>query len=391
MATLRESSSTSAPAHDNSALQGEAAFRLLVEAVTDYAIFLIDPTGRVLTWNRGAERIKGYRATEIIGQHFSRFYTDEDRAAGRPMSLLAIAARDGHVEDEGWRVRKDGSRFWANILISPLRDEHGETYAFAKVTRDLTERRAAEEHDRQLLVERTARVAAEEALKARDRFLSIASHELKTPVASLRLTIDSLLRARAAGRLDQPTLEARLGRLARAAGRLASLVDELLNVSRLTNESAELTLTPTDVTDLTGEVIARFRDAGEARIRLNAAGPAVIPADPSRLDQVLTNLIDNALKYSTPPAEVIVAISDREDGVEVEVSDEGIGLDIPDDRVFHAFGRGANVETVQGMGLGLFIARRIVQRHGGRIAVGTREGGSGTTAKVWLPRPGGPS
>ena len=391
MSSLRESTHKPASGRDPPALQGEVAFRLLVEAVSDYAIFLMDPTGVIMTWNRGAERIKGYRAGEIIGQHFSRFYTPEEREAGRPMSLLETAARHGRVEDEGWRVRKDGTRFWANVLITALRDAEGKAYAFAKVTRDLTERRAAEEQERQLLVEREARVVAEEALKARDRFLSIASHELKTPVASLQLTIDALTRARDSGRLEDDRIETGLGRIATSAGRLAALVDELLNVSQLTNESEELTLTPTDVTALAGEVIARFRESGQDRIRFDAPGPAVVPADPSRLDQVLANLVDNALKYSAPSTEVVVTISDREDGVEVEVADTGIGLDIEDDQIFHAFGRGANAENVQGIGLGLFITHRIVQRHGGRIALGPRNDGPGTTATVWLPRPDGAS
>jgi signal transduction histidine kinase len=145
-------------------------------------------------------------------------------------------------------------------------------------------------------------------------------------------------------------------------------------------------LTPTDVTDVAREVIARFRDAGEERVRLEAPGSVVIAADPSRLDQVLTNLVDNALKYSSTPTEVVVFISERDDGIELEVSDRGIGLDIADDLVFHAFGRGANVETVQGMGLGLFITHRIVERHGGRVAIDPRRDGAGTTATVWLPR-----
>jgi PAS domain S-box-containing protein len=373
-------------ARDPDRLRGEVAFRLLVEAVADYAIFLVDTSGHILTWNRGAERIKGYRATEIIGEHFSRFYTDEDRSADRPMKLLASAARLGRVEDEGWRVRKDGSRFWANVLISAVRDAGGQTYAFAKVTRDLTERRAAEDQERQLLVERAARVAAEDALRARDRFLSIASHELKTPVASLQLMADALLSGRDAGRLQGARLHKSLERIGRSTARLATLVDELLNVSRLTDEHAPLTLVPTDVTELVAEVIARFGDAGEDRVRLDAAGPAVVQGDPSRLDQVLTNLIDNALKYSTPPTEVTVTVTQGDDGVEATVTDAGIGLDIADSVLFHAFGRGGNVAAVQGMGLGLFISQEIVLRHGGRIAVGPAADGSGTTARVWLPR-----
>jgi PAS domain S-box-containing protein len=355
-------------------LQGEVAFRLLVDAVADYAIFLLDPDGNVLSWNRGAERIKGYRSVEIVGQHFSRFYTPEDRADDRPSRLLGLAALHGRVEDEGWRVRKDGTRFWANVILTALRDESGEPYAFAKITRDLTERRAAED-----------------ALRARDRFLSIASHELKTPVASLQLGIESLENARSTGRLDGARLQSSLGRISNSTRRLTSLVDELLDVSRLTNESEALVLEPTDLTELTREVIARFHDAAATRVRLDATGAIVIPADASRLDQVLTNLIDNALKYSSAPAEVLVVLGTEPRGARITVTDSGIGLDIAADRVFRAFGRGENAENVQGLGLGLYIAHHIVERHGGRIDIARRTDGPGTLVTVWLPRPEEPT
>jgi PAS domain S-box-containing protein len=375
-------------AHETNRLRGEVAFRLLVEAVADYAIFLIDPTGHVLTWNPGAERIKGYRSSEIVGQHFSRFYGPEDREADRPGHLLAIAARDGRVEDEGWRVRKDGTRFWADVAITALRDEAGQPYAFAKVTRDLTERRAAEERERQLLVEQRARAVAEDSLRARDRFLSIASHELRTPVASLQLAVEALGRAQSAGRLDEARLERSLARMANSTQRLASLMDELLNVSRLTTEAGELTLVPTDLTQLTAEVIARFHDAAATRVRLEGPPSLVVPGDASRLDQVITNLVDNALKYSSAPAEVLVTLADRPDGALISVTDAGIGIGAGGDQLFAAFGRGDNAEHVQGLGLGLFICHSIVQRHGGTIAIVGRDDGPGATVRVWLPRPG---
>src|SRR5918911_324728 len=137
-------------------------FRLLVDRVVDYAIFLLTPDGHVASWNKGAERLKGYRAAEIIGHSFERFYPPEARAAGRPARLLAIARAEGRVEDEGWRVRKDGTRFWADVVITALRDDSGQLVGFAKVTRDLTERRQAEE-------ERTRRVAAERAAERIER------------------------------------------------------------------------------------------------------------------------------------------------------------------------------------------------------------------------------
>lgn len=379
----------SLPSEQAGQLRGELGFHLLVEAVQDYAIFLLSTEGKVLTWNIGAQRIKGYAADEIIGQHFSRFYTDEDRAADRPGRLLGLARKHGRVEDEGWRVRSDGSRFWADVVVTALRDAGGATYGYVKITRDLTERRASEEQHRNLVAERRAREAAEEALKARDRFLSIASHELKTPVAALQLAADNLVRARGRGRLDDERLGRGLERIVSSTERLGVLVNELLDVSRLTSGSSTIERRPTDVVAVLGEVIGRFAEAvGERRIRLEAPATAVIDGDPSRLDQVFTNLLDNALKYSDPSETVEVAVADDEGGVRISVADRGIGLDEQAlDGRFEAFTRGDNVAHVQGLGLGLFISHRIVERHDGRIEGGLRGDGPGSIFRVWLPRP----
>jgi PAS domain S-box-containing protein len=366
----------------------ELAFRLLVDAVEDYAIFLLSTEGRVLTWNRGAARIKGYSADEIIGQHFSVFYTPKERKADRPMSLLGLAAKRGRFEDEGWRVRKDGTWFWADVIVTALYDPNGVPYAYAKVTRDLTERREAEEQRRQLLAEQRARAAAEEALIARERFLSIASHELKTPVASLRLSAEALLHAKAADRLDDERLKIGLERILTSSHRLGALVEELLDISRLTAGVLPIHPAEIDLVGLSSEVIERFVDAGVGdRIRLIAGSPVIVEADPSRIDQVLTNLIDNALKYSEPPAEVEVTISDREDVVEIAVADRGMGIDdVTAGRMFEAFGRGDAVNHVPGLGLGLHITQQVVDLHGGTIAAASRTDGAGAIVTVLLPR-----
>ena len=371
-------------------VRGEVAFRLLVEAVEDYAIFLLAPDGRILTWNLGAQRIKGYTADEIIGQHFSRFYTPEEQEAGRPATLLGWAAEYGRYEDEGWRVRKDGTRFWADVILTALRDETGTPYAFAKITRDMTERRAAEERERVLLVEREARSAAEDALRARDRFLSIASHELKTPAASLSLTVESLQRASATGRLDHGRLTAGLGRLATATDRLSALVDELLDVSRLSAGRIEFRFEPTDMVALARDVIGRFTAADdEPRIRLLGSDEAWVSGDASRLDQVVTNLIDNAVKYSDARAPIELEVTEGAGGVALAVRDRGLGLDDEATaRLFEAFGRGLNTEHIPGLGLGLFISHQIVERHRGRLEARARADGHGSEFMLWLPAGG---
>jgi PAS domain S-box-containing protein len=195
-------------------------FRLLVESVRDYAIFLLDPTGHVTTWNTGAERIKGYRADEIIGCHFSRFYREQEVLSGKCEYELEVAARDGRFEDEGWRVRKDGSQFWANVVISAVRDASGELLGFSKVTRDLTERRRTDE-------ERTARIAAEHANRAKDEFLAMLGHELRNPLAPIATALQ-LMKPHANGEAtrEQQVIERQLGHVMR-------LVDDLLDVSRI--------------------------------------------------------------------------------------------------------------------------------------------------------------
>ena len=372
-----------------SPLDREDAFRLLVEAVEDYAIFLLALDGTVLTWNPGAQRIKGYTAEEIVGRHFSAFYTPEDREANRPMRLLGWATEHGRFEDEGWRVRKDGSRFWADVVVTALRDAEGRPYGFAKITRDLTERRAAEARERQLLAEQRARAAAEEALAARDRFLSIASHELKTPIASVRLSAESLQRALTLGRLDQDRLDAGLSRLITAADRLGVLVDELLDVRRLTSEDSHLVTEPVDLVALARETIERYAEGQPpGRIVLDAPGPVIVAGDASRLDQVITNLVDNALKFSAASSEVVVTVRTTTDGGRIEVADRGRGLDPGSGPLFEAFGRGANVDDVPGLGLGLHISRDIVERHGGTILGEARSDGPGARFSVTLPTGG---
>ncbi|MDP9271794.1 MAG: PAS domain-containing sensor histidine kinase [Chloroflexota bacterium] len=361
------------------------AFRALVDAVVDYAIYLISPEGRVQSWNRGAQRIKGYEADEIIGQPISVFYTREAIRAGRPAHNLRLASERGHFTEQAWRVRKDGTRFWADIVITPLRDEHGRLTGFAKVTRDLTARKAAEEHERQLAVEREARAAAEEALRSRDRFLSIASHELRTPVASMQLAIDAVLLRQERGSLDADRLNDLVRRMERAAARMASLLGELLDVSRLSNDDAGLAVGRVDLADLVQDVADRFAEVGRPGRITTELEPVAIDADSNRIDQVVCNLIDNALKYSCEADTVNVGLRRARDGAVIEVTDAGRGLDMGDVGLFEPFARGANVTDQQGLGLGLFIAHQIVDRHGGTITAANREMGAGATFRVFLP------
>ena len=358
--------------------RSEAHFRLLMEGVVDYAIFMLDPQGYVTSWNAGAQRIKGYTELEIVGRHFSRFYTPEDVAAGKPRQVLDEAARTGRFEEESWRIRKNGSRFWANVVITALRDQAGTLRGFGKVTRDLTERRQAEEDRRQRLV-------AEEVAHLRSEFLSVAAHELKTPLTSLRgMAALTLRRYTRDGDVAPERVSRALAMIDQQAGKLARLVDQLLDVSRLDAGHLVLERRQTDLGALATSVVSMFRSGDEAdRIQLDVPGHPVMAAiDDLRIEQVLTNLLDNALKYSPQPSPVRVTVAEHgsdatgaADGstagprrVRITVADQGPGVP-PEDRphLFDRFFRSRGTNQSPGMGLGLYLSRQIVELHGGTI------------------------
>jgi PAS domain S-box-containing protein len=201
---------------------------LLVENIRDYAIFLLDDEGTVLSWNAGAERLKGYAAGEIVGRPFSTFYPDEDREQGRPARILETARREGRYEEEGWRVRKDGSRFWASVVITAIHDEDGAILGFGKVTRDLTERRAAEEERRELAAERAAVAEKARLQEFQERFLAILGHDLRNPLASIDMGTD-LLRHRCVE--DAPALRT-IDRIDRSARRMSRMIEQILDLTR---------------------------------------------------------------------------------------------------------------------------------------------------------------
>jgi len=338
----------------------EERFRALVSSVKDYAIFMLDPSGRIETWNAGAERTKGYTADEIVGQHMSRFYTPEDLERRLPATLLAQAEREGRVESEGWRVRKDGTRFWADVVITALVDDCGKLMGYAKVTRDLTERLRAQEEQLWL-------AHAEEAVRLRDEFLSIAAHELRTPLSAVQLQLQGLLE-RPEG-LD-PRIRSKVERACRSGERLVALVDTLMDVSRITTGSFNLAPSRFDLTVAVQEVVERFREhATRAGSTVTLRSDGVLDGrwDRLRIEQVITNLLTNALKYAagTP---VEITLSGTEHDVMVTVSDGGPGIpESAQERIFLRFERAAPMRNFGGLGLGLYVARQIVEAHGGEI------------------------
>ena len=357
--------------------ESEARFRLLIDAVKDYAIFMLDPNGRVATWNAGAKRIKGYEASEIIGQHFSRFYPQEDISAGKCERELEVAAREGRFEDEGWRLRKDGSRFWANVVITALRNPKDELVGFAKVTRDLTERRRLEQE--QLRVAR-----AEEAIRLRDEFLALASHELKTPLTVLQMQIDTLRDQ--FPEADQK-LSTKLERAARSSDRLARLIESMLDVSRIATGKFVLTPKPFDLGDSIGRLLDALRPAAAAagcELSFSSRGSLTGVWDQLRIEQVATNLVANAMKYAAgTPIEVDVH-RDGDQAV-LTVRDHGPGVPATErERIFGRFERAEAIGHHGGLGLGLYLTCEIVTAHGGAVSARGADGG-GALFEVRLP------
>ena len=356
--------------------RSEERFRLLVHSVRDYGIFMLDPDGTIAGWNEGAERIKGYTAEEIIGKHFSIFYPPEDLAAGKPEMELRMVRRDGRFEDEGWRLRKDGTRFWANVVITALRNDAGELIGFAKVTRDLTDRRAAELK----AIEDARRVArAEAANRTKSEFLAAMSHELRTPLNAIGGYVD-LLTLGVHGPVNEAQADA-LERVRKGQRHLLALINDLLNFSRIEAGQVTYTITPVSLTELVAAVRPLIEPQAYARdIRLvTGRNPSGITAaaDRSRAEQILLNLLTNAVKFTQPGGTITVREHAHNDRAIIEVEDTGIG--IPEnmlEEIFEPFTQvGRSLTSAhEGTGLGLAISRDLARGMNGDLTVRSQEG-----------------
>ena len=375
--------------------RSEERFRLLVEAVEDYAIFMLDPEGRIASWNTGAQRSKGYTADEIIGQHFRVFYPPDVQAQKHPEHELELALRDGHYEEEGWRVRKDGSRFWATVLITAVYNEEGRHVGFTKVTRDSTQRRRLEQ-DREHALQALAAANAElghlnEQLKraAEDQaqFLAVTAHELRTPIGVLSGSAETLAR-----HMDELTAEERtelVDAMSSSTGRLRRLVADLLTASRLEASSLEMRMEDVQVGDVLDRAVAVVKRAHpDTEIVTEAPAGIAVRADPDRLAQAVENLLLNAVRHGTPPVHV-AATTTEHGAVEIRVRDAGPGVTAEvRSRLFSRFATGAT-RAAGGTGLGLFIVRELARAQGGDA---TYEAGSpGSASGEFVIRLPGPS
>jgi len=367
---------------------GGRIYQLMVESVRDYAIFMLDPNGYVASWNPGAERIKGYTASEIIGQHFSKFYREEDIATGHPAYELDVATLEGRFEEEGIRVRKDGTEFWASVVITAVRDEDGTLVGFAKVTRDLTERRNAE-----LKALEDARRLAESvsANLAKSGFLTAMSHELRTPLNAIGGYAELL--SLGLGGPITPEQQEYIERIRRSQQHLLGIISDLLNFSRI--EAGHLTydIQPLSLAQVIHGMVPLVEPQAEAKeisLQADPAGPnCLVLGDRAKVDQILLNLLSNAVKFTGSGGTVRVTCKESGDTAAILVTDTGSG--IPPEKIeaifepFVQLGRSLS-SAHEGTGLGLAISRELARAMNGNLTV-TSKVGAGSTFTLSLPRP----
>jgi PAS domain S-box-containing protein len=366
--------------------EGFGLYRLLVESVRDYAIFALDPGGHVMSWNEGAQRLKGYAADEIIGRHFSTFYPPEKVAEGFPDYELQVARQEGRFEDEGWRVRKDGSRFWANVVITALFDSDQTLVGFAKVTRDLTERRVAEE---QAIADARRLAAAEASSRTKSEFLAAMSHELRTPLNAIGGYAELIELG-----LDGPVTDAQVEHLRRIRAsqqHLLRIISDLLNYSRVESGQVEYAIEAVSVRAMIDTVLSMIEPQAAAREltvdRGDHSESLVAWVDRGRAEQILLNLLSNATKFTPSGGRVAVTSAARDGRVLIAVSDTGPG--VPPDKqaaIFEPFVQLGRSLTSghEGTGLGLAISRDLARAMGGELTVES-EPMRGATFTLSLP------
>jgi PAS domain S-box-containing protein len=356
-------------------LDGERMFHLLMENVKDFAIFMLDPEGRIVSWNTGAERILGYKEPEIIGRPFGVIFTPEDIGRKRPEYELQLAREAGRAEDERWHVRKDGSRLWASGVVTPLLDERGNLQGFAKILRDITERKRTEEQ-------------LAEANQRKDEFLAMLAHELRNPLAPI-LNVVQIFKQEGSGKQH---LRAATGMVERALGRIVRIVDDLLDVSRITRGKIELRKERLSLQTAVQHAVESVRSLIESRkheLSVSLPPEAIwLDADPVRLEQVLVNLLNNAAKYTEPGGKIWLSAERLGNDCVLRVRDTGIGISpelLP--RIFELFVQAdKSLDRAQGgLGIGLTLVKRLVEMHGGAVEAHSGGVGEGSELVVRLP------
>ena len=366
--------------------ESRSIYQLLIESVRDYAIFVLDPTGKISTWNIGAERLKGYKPQEIIGKHFSTFYGQEDIENRKPWRELEIAEKEGRVEDEGWRIRKDGSRFWANVVITALRDDSGKLVGFAKVTRDLTERRLAELK----AIDDARRLSESEAAnKAKAEFLAAMSHELRTPLNAIG-GFAQLLSMGVHGPVTEQQKED-LERISASQRHLLGIINDILNFSRVEAGRIEYRIVRIDLKSTIEAVFQMIQALAVTKsitLEMEECPPGIAGlGDISKTEQILINLVSNAVNFTDEGGRITIGCGFADSGVWIRVRDTGVGIAMEkQESIFEPFVQlGRSLTTShRGTGLGLAISREMARGMGGDLTVESKIG-EGSSFTLWLP------
>ncbi len=364
-----------------SAEQVEDRFDLLATDAKEYAIFLVGLDGRLVCWNPGAERLYGYQAPEIIGQHFSCFFSPEDIASGRPEHELATALAAGKSDSAGWQIRKDGSRFWGKSTVTPLRDQHKQVQSLARVVHDLTDSKAQEAQK-----QRADDLA--DANRAKEDFMALLSHELRGPLSPILHALSILRRMNT----NDPIIEQASNIINRQILLMVRLVDDLLDISRITKGKLRLTKERVELRDIANHAAETVRPLMDGRkhdfsLSLPTA-PVWIEGDPARLEQIVGNLLNNAAKYTDVGG--LVRMSVRQEGAEASISVRDNGVGIAPGMVQHVFDLftqldGSLSRSYGGLGIGLALVRTLVEMQGGKVQVQSRGLDQGAEFTVTFP------
>ena len=365
-------------------------YKVLVENVQDYAIFFMDKTGHIKTWNKGAQNNKGYTSSEIIGKHFSIFYPEVDKAANKPGKELEIAIRDGRVEDEGWRVRKDGTMFWANVVITALYDDDGELIGFAKVTRNLTDRKEQEDILRAANAELESQQTELRMLNtSKDDFISLASHQLRTPATAVKQLL-GIMMAGMAGELT-PQQNDLIRKAYDSNERQLAIVNSLLSVAQIDANKVVLRKSWKDLDTLLDEVVDEQSESIIAKKQVIKVTPLDKPVsvyvDTQYFGMAIGNIIDNASKYTKNEGEIKVCAKQKKDKIVITIQDNGVGVSAENlDHLFEKFKRISNEfsDLSSGSGLGLYWVEKVIELHDGTIKVES-ELGKGTIFNITIP------
>ncbi len=359
----------------------EERFDLLATDAKEYALFLIDLDGSLICWNAGAERIYGYQSHEIIGQHFSRFFSPEDIVTGQPEHELENALVNGRADSSCWQMRKDGTRFWCRATVTPLHNETKQTRSFARVVHDLTESEAVQE-------QRNRADGLADANRSKEEFMALLSHELRSPLSPVLHAVQILRQMKT----NDPIIEQAGNVIDRQVGLMVRLVDDLLDISRITQGKLRLTKEPIDLRVIVNHAAESIRSLMDARKHEFSVSlpiePIWVEADSARMEQVVVNLLNNAAKYSDIGGLIRMTVGQEAGEAVIEVRDNGVGLKpelLP--HIFELFTQvdGSLGRSYGGMGIGLALARNLVDMHGGRLQASSAGLGKGCMFTIKLP------